>query len=124
MIGVVVELVVFYYHKRRCEGETCDAEEGSVDVSPRYLLGRCVGGLEDNDSLSDERKGGDIEEWVVGEEGEGVEEDGGEYQEEEEDDPGLGYEGCPWGNVSEIRVLIERENIPIIRFHPNALPSL
>lgn len=76
VINAVVELVVFYYHEGRCKGETCDAEEGSVDVGPRDLLGGCVGRLEDDNGLGDEGDGGDVEEWVVGEEGEGDAENG------------------------------------------------
>lgn len=123
VINAVIELVVFYYHEGRCKGETCDAEEGSVYVGSRYLLGGCVGRLEDDDGLGDEGDGGDVEEWVVGEEGERKVENGVEDEDEKDDDPRLGYEGSPWGGVSRIRVWMEREDIPIIRFHPKALPS-
>lgn len=82
-----------------------------------------MGWLEDDDGLGDEGDGGDVEEWVVGEEGERVGEDGGEDQGDEGDDPGLGYKGCPWEGVSRCRIGWQGRCIPRIRFHPNALPS-
>lgn len=56
-----------------------------------------MGRLEDDDGLADESESRNVEEWVVGEEGEGVGEDGGEDENEKDDDPGLGYECRPWG---------------------------
>lgn len=34
VINAVIELVVFYDRKCRYKGQTCRAEEGSMDVSP------------------------------------------------------------------------------------------
>lgn len=75
-----------------------------------------MGRLEDDDGLGDEGDGRDVEEWVVGEEGERVCEDGGEDQDDEGDYPGLGYKGCPWEGVSQCR--IERQE----RYTENQIP--
>ena len=63
-----------------------------------------MGRLEDNDGLGDEGDGGNVEEWMVREEGKWVVEDGIEDEDDEGDDPGLGYEGCPWEGFSGCRI--------------------
>lgn len=59
-----------------------------------------MGRLEDYDGLGDEGDRRNVEERVVGEEGEGVEKYCGENEDHEEDGPDLGYKGRPWAVVS------------------------
>jgi hypothetical protein len=60
--AAVADLVVFNYDQAGEGGEQGDVVEGGVRVGALFLLGGCVGWLDDEDTLDEEEEGGGVEE--------------------------------------------------------------
>ena len=60
--SVVADLVVFDHDQAGESGEQGDVVEGGVRVGALFLLGGCVGWLDDEDALDEEEEGGGVEE--------------------------------------------------------------
>ena len=58
----VADLVVFDHDQAGEGGEQGDVVEGGVRVGALFLLGGCVGWLDDEDTLDEEEEGGGVEE--------------------------------------------------------------
>ena len=60
--AAVADLVVFDHDQAGESGEQGDVVEGGVRVGALFLLGGCVGWLDDEDALDEEEEGGGVEE--------------------------------------------------------------
>lgn len=94
--AAVRELVHLDDDETRDEEVEREAVEGGVGERALLLLRGRVRGLQDQDGLDDGEERGGVQEWVRGEEDEGLKEDVGPHGGYEEEDAGLGEDGGAW----------------------------